>query len=138
MIQLPIIILKRRETSKVILIAVILLMVLFCIVVSDINIKVKVGCVIVFGAFIVQAVVVVVHPKVTTVTYDNILKYEDSTISYVNEDNEVLLVSEECMRVNVYIDDVCRLDEVTKQFGVFKIISYVFYVPEDVYKSGKY
>lgn len=138
MIQLPIIILKRRETSKVILIVVILLMVLFCIVVSDINIKVKVGCVIVFGAFIVQAVVVVVHPKVTTVTYDNILKYEDSTISYVNEDNEVLLVSEECMRVNVYIDDVCRLDEVTKQFGVFKIISYVFYVPEDVYKSGKY
>ena len=110
-------------------------MVLLCIVVSDINTKVKVGCVIVFGAFIVQAVGVVVHPKVTTVTYDNILKYEDSTISYVNEDNEVLLVSEE---FNIYIDDVCRLDEVTKRFGVFKTISYVFYVPEDIYISGEY
>lgn len=75
MIQLPIIILKRSETSKVILIAVILLMMLFCIVVSDINTKVKVGCVIVFGAFIVQVVGVFVHPKITTVTYDNILKY---------------------------------------------------------------
>ena len=74
-IQLLIITSKRMETSKVILIAVILLMVLLCIVVSDINTKVKVGCVIVFGAFIVQAVGVVVHPKVTMVTYDNILKY---------------------------------------------------------------
>lgn len=56
MIQLPIITSKRMETSKVILIAVILLMMLFCIVVSDINTKVKVGCVIVFDAFIVQSV----------------------------------------------------------------------------------
>lgn len=119
-----------------IVVACVLFIVLLCIITSDVNIKVKIICGIGLAALVFQAVGFVAFPKVTTKTYTDIIKYEDNTISYTDGDNKVLLVSEECMRVDTYIDDECRLDEVTRQFGLFKIISYVFYVPEDVYKSG--
>lgn len=119
-----------------VLVACVLFVVLLCIITSDVNVKVKIICAIGLGALVIQAIGVVAFPRVTTKTYTDVIKYEDNIISYVDEDDKVVLVSEECMRVDTYIDDECRLDEVTKQFGVFKIISYEFYVPEDVYKSG--
>lgn len=109
----------------------------------DISFKPKV-VISIFGAIFLIAVLVqeiglVRHPETTITVYDDILAVHGTKIEYRDTDNKVQTHDRAYLWEDaIYIDDEYRLEKTTYKYGLLHYSSWVYYVPEDMYKSGEY
>lgn len=110
---------------------------------SDIDFKPKI-VISIFGAVFLIAVVVqeiglYKHPEITVTVYDDILAVNGTEIEYRDTDNKVQTHDRACLWEDaIYIDNEYRLEKTTYKYGLLRYSSWVYYVPEDMYKSGEY
>lgn len=110
---------------------------------SDFGFKAKVVVTIIGAVFliiiIVQEIGLKNHPQITVVVYDDILAVHGTDIEYKDTDGQVKTHDRAYLwEDDIFIDDEYRLEKTTYKYGWLHYSSWIYYVPEDMYKSGEY